>query len=209
MDRLRILITDDASAAGGLSEMLRGLGHDVISCAASGIEAIGMALRHAPDLVVMDIRMDGVDGLEASRRILSTRPLPILILAACGDLYLIEQAESIGVSGYMLKPCRRNDLEPALALACCRFRQLQALKKEIGDLQEALKARKLIEQAKGLLMEREDLSEPEAFRRIQKMSRDRNIPMVKIAEAIILTGPLGTDAKAGARRVSAKPDYDC
>ena len=156
MDRLRILIADDDPwVSTGLSGMLCNLGHEVVACAGSGSEAVEKARRYAPDLIVMDIRMDDMDGLEASRTILSTHPLPILILSAFGQQHLVEQAEAIGVSGYMLKPFRQNDLEPALALARCRFRQLQALKKEIGDLQESLKARKLIEQAKGLLMERE------------------------------------------------------
>ena len=180
--------------------MLHNLGHEVIACAAGGIEAVEKTRQYSPDLIFMDIRMNDMDGLEASRRILSTRPLPILILTAFGHQHLVEQAEAIGVSGYMVKPFRQNDLEPAIALAWCRFKQLQALKKEIDDLQQALKARKLIEQAKGLLMEREAISEPEAFKRIQKMSRDRNIPMVKLAEAIVLTGTLLARAKTGKRR---------
>lgn len=203
MERLRILIADDDPwVSSGLSGMLHNLGHEVIASAAGGIEAVEKTSQYSPDLIIMDIRMNDMDGIEASRRILSTRPLPILILTAFGHQHLVEQAEAIGVSGYMLKPFRQNDLEPALALACCRFKQLQALKKEIGDLQQGLKARKLIEQAKGLLMEREAISEPEAFKRIQKMSRDQNIPMVKLAEAIVLTGTVLTRAKTGKQRDS-------
>jgi AmiR/NasT family two-component response regulator len=193
MDRLRILIADDdRSVSSGLSGMLDNLGHEVVACAAGGMEAVEKTNRHSPDLVVMDIGMNDMDGLEASQRILSLRPLPILILTGFGQRHLVEQAEAIGVSGYLLKPFRQNDLETAIVLAWRRFKQMQALKKEIGDLQKALKARKLIEQAKGLLMDREAISEPEAFKRIQKMSRDNNIPMDKLAESIVLAGKLMT-----------------
>jgi response regulator NasT len=191
MDRLRILIADDDQwVSSGLSGMLGNLGHDVIACATGGMEAVEKTQHSSPDLIFMDIRMDDMGGLEASRRILSQRPLPILIMTAHSDRQFVAQAETIGVSGFMVKPFRQNDLEPAIILALSRFKQMQALKKEIDELQESLKARKIIEQAKGLLMEREAISEPQAFNRIQKMSRDRNIPMAKLAEAIVLAGTM-------------------
>jgi two-component system, response regulator PdtaR len=131
-----------------------------------------------------------MDGLEASKRILEKRSLPIVILSAYNEPDLIKQADAIGVAGYLVKPFSRNGLQPALTLAWSRFQQLHALKKQISDLQETLKSRKLIERAKGLLMEREGITEIVAFKRIQGMSRNQNIEMARLAEAIIMSEKL-------------------
>jgi two-component system, response regulator PdtaR len=188
MDRLRIVIAeDDIFVSSSLSTLLENLGHRVVGCASGGKDAELLTKTLSPDLVIMDIRMDDDrDGLAASERILRDAPLPIVILTASSDADLIEQADLIGVSGYILKPFSQNQLHSALTLAWSRAKQMQALRQEIGNLQETLKARKIIEQAKGLLMEREGISESAAFRMIQSMSRNRNVPMVKLAEAIIL-----------------------
>ncbi len=188
MERLRLLIADDDTlVSSGLAAMLRNIGHTVVDCACSGREAVEKAGRLSPDLVIMDIKMDDMDGLEASKRILEQQPLPIVILTAFSEAEFIELADDIGVSGYMVKPFTQSDLQPALTLARSRFKQLQALKREVGDLKEMIRTRKLVEQAKGLLMEKEGITEADAFRRIQQMSRNQNIAMAKLAEAIIMT----------------------
>ena len=133
---------------------------------------------------------------------LTTVLTPIVILSAFSHPDMIEKADAAGVAGYMVKPFRQDEIQPALTFARSRFRQLQALKLEIGNLKETIRTRKLIEQAKGLLMEREGLPEAEAFRRIHCMSRNRNIPMVKIAEAIIMTDKLISSKRKSCRRES-------
>ncbi len=191
MERLRIMIADgDRFVSLSLSAMLQNLGHAVVASVSGGSEAVEGARRLAPDLVVMDIKMNGMDGLEASRRILEHRPLPVVILTEDSWPDLIEQADAIGVAGYIVKPVRQKELEPALTIAYSRFNQLRALKQEVGELKETLRARKLIEQAKGLLMMKEHITEAEAYKRLQHMSRNQNIAMVTIAEAIIMTGSL-------------------
>ncbi len=190
-ESLKILIADDETLiAMSLTTMLQNIGHRVVARARSGQEAVEKAREFSPDLVLMDIKMNDMDGLEASRRILAEKPVPIVILTAFSQKDLIEQADAIGVSGYLVKPVSENDLLPAMTLARSRFVQLRALETEVGDLKEALRSRKLVEQAKGLLMEKEGLTEAEAFKRIQQQSRNQNIPMAKLAGAIITAGNL-------------------
>ncbi len=197
MESLRILIADDETLITmSLSTMLNNVGHQVVGRARSGEEAIEMAKKLKPDIILMDIRMGDMDGIEASRRILSERAVPIIILTAFSQADLIDRADAIGVSGYLVKPVTENDLLPAIAIARSRFKQLKELEKEVGDLKEALRARKLIEQAKGILMEKEGITEAEAYRRIQQQSRNQNIPMSKLAEAIITTQKLLSGKKA-------------
>lgn len=191
MENLKIVIAeDDPSVAAGLSAMLQNLGHTVVACATSGREAVEKTAALLPDLIMMDIAMDNMDGLEASRQILRERPLPIIILTGHSDPELVVKADAIGVSGYVIKPFTQREIRPAMTLAWSRFNQLHDLRKEVENLKEMLRSRKLIEQAKGLLMERERITEAEAFRRIQKMSRNQNIAMSRLAEAIIMTGKL-------------------
>jgi len=190
-ESLKILIADDETLiAMSLTTMLQNIGHRVVARARSGQEAVEKAREISPDLILMDIKMNDMDGLEASRRILAEKPAPIVILTAFSQKDLIEQADAIGVSGYLVKPVSENDLLPAITLARSRFVQLRALEAEVGDLKEALRSRKLVEQAKGILMEKEGLTEAEAFKRIQQQSRNQNIPMAKLAEAIITAGNL-------------------
>jgi response regulator NasT len=143
----------------------------------------------------MDLRLDDMDGLEASFRIIQQRPLPIVIMTALSEPGLMEKAESAGAAGYVVKPFSQKELETALWLAWSRHKQMQTLKNEIGDLQDTLKARKLIERAKGLLMERKRISEADAYKRMQTMSRNRNIPMMRLAEAIIMTDKLAQNTE--------------
>ncbi len=188
MERLKILIAeDDHFVSSCLSPMLQNMGHTVTDCVSSGAAAVDSAQKTSPDLILMDIGLEDMNGLQASRNILERQSLPIVILTAHTDQALIEEAEAIGVAGYIIKPFSKTDLGPALMLAWSRFKQMQLLRQEIDNLQQSLKERKLVEQAKGLLMQRESISESEAFRRIQQMSRNQNITMTRLAEAIILT----------------------
>lgn len=197
MESLRILIADDETLITmSLSTMLNNVGHQVVGRARSGEEAVEMARRLNPDIILMDIRMGDMDGIEASRRILSERAVPIIILTAFSQADLIDRADAVGVSGYLVKPVTENDLLPAIAIARSRFKQLKELEKEVGGLKEALRARKLVERAKGILMEKEGITEAEAYRRIQQQSRNQNIPMAKLAEAIITTQKLLSGIKA-------------
>jgi response regulator NasT len=181
-----LIAEDEAVISMSLAAMLKRLGLQVTGRARDGREAVKKFRELDPDIILMDIKMPNMDGLEAAKEILSIKPIPIIILTAYSQPDLIEKADSIGVSYYLIKPITEKDLMPAIRLAVSRFKELQALQKEVGDLKEALRARKLIEQAKGVIMEREGLTETEAFRRIQKQSRDSNIPMAKIAESIII-----------------------
>lgn len=170
--------------------MLQTLGHEVIAPAISWIETADKTRLLMPDLILMDIRISDFEGLEALKMITMAQPLPVIVITESNDKGFIESAVVAGASGSMIKPISQEHLEQALTLAHSLFRQMQSLKKEISELQETLKNRKLIEQAKGLLMKRESLSESDAFRSIQKMSRNQNISMARIAEAIILTDKL-------------------
>lgn len=189
MEPLKILIADDEPlVTSSLTALLERMGHRIIASVKTGIEAVDRVRELSPDLIFMDIHMEGINGLEASRRILSHRAVPIIIITGRSDEEVVEEADAVGVSGYLVKPIKDKDLVPAIRLACSRFRQLKELEREVGDLKEALRTRKLVEQAKGILMEKEGLTEAEAFRRIQQQSRNQNITMAKLAEAIITAG---------------------
>ena len=196
MESLRILIADDETLiAMSLTTMLQNIGHKVVARARTGEEAVEKALELSPDLILMDIKMEEMDGFEASQRILARKSIPIVMLTAFSQPDLIEQADSMGISGYLVKPVSENDLLPTITLARSRFTQLKTLEEEMGDLKEAIRTRKLVEQAKGILMQKEDIPEAEAFKRIQQQSRNQNIPMATIAEAIITAGEVLSDKR--------------
>lgn len=180
--------------------MLQNLGHTVISCAHDVREALNKARDLSPDLVIMDERC----GLETAKGILEQHALPIVLITSFIEPELVDEADAIGVAGYVIKPVSQMDIQSALVFARSRFKQLQSLKQEIVDLKNMIRSRKLIEQAKGLLMEREGLPEAEAFRRIQSMSRNQNIPMAALSEAIIMTDKLANKTKANKNR---SPEY--
>ncbi|MBI5379298.1 MAG: response regulator [Nitrospirae bacterium] len=169
----------------GIRAILQRLGFHVAARVKNGQEAVRKVRELRPDLAILDIKMPGMDGLEAARQILAERPIPIIILTAFSERQLVAEADQIGVASYLVKPVAEEDLLPAITLAVSRFQQLQDLRAEVGDLKEALMARKVIEKAKGVLMQRQGLTEEEAYRRLQKQSRDRNVPMVQLAEAIL------------------------
>lgn len=191
IEGLRILIVDnDQLISSNCSSMIQKLGHEILGFAAGGKEAVAKTVSLPPDLIIMNFKLDDMDGLEASSQILQQRSLPIIIMTALPEPDMIEKGQAIGVAGYISKPFSLKELDYGLRLAWYRFKQIEALKNEIGDLQQMLKARKLIEQAKGLLMDRQRISEAEAYKRMQTMSRSQSIPMIKLAEAIIMTDEL-------------------
>jgi response regulator NasT len=171
-----------------LREMLTNLGYLVVGEVADGRSAVNLARELKPDLVVMDIRFEGddFDGIDAAKILTEERIAPVLLLTAYSQRDLIERAKDAGVTGYIVKPFRESDLAAAIEVALARFNELKMLEKEVGDLKQALETRKLVDRAKGILMDVQGLTEAEAFRKIQKMSMNTRKPMREVAEAIIL-----------------------
>ena len=187
MDSLRVLIADDESIRLlSLRAQLAALGHRVVAEASTGEEAVALAVSTQPDLAILDIKMPLVDGIEAAERITQARPIPIILLTAYSEAQLVERAAQANISAYLMKPVSEEDLLPALTLALTRFKQFQALRREVVDLREALEARKVIEKAKGILMRRLDLTEEDAFRRLQRQSQEGNRKLAQVAEAIVV-----------------------
>src|SRR5213592_2233752 len=186
--RVRILVAEDETIIRlDLKELLERAGFEVCAEARDGVEAVELARSEEPDLTVLDVKMPRLDGIEAARRILDERPIPIVMLTAYGQDELVSRALEAGVFGYLVKPFREQDLLPAIRTARARHDELTALREQADSLAEALAARKAIERAKGLLMEREGLSEQEAFARLRKASQVSGRPMRVVAEALIAT----------------------
>ena len=187
MERTRVIIADDESILRmDLQETLAELGYLVVGQVGDGQSAVSMARELEPDVVVMDIKMPGMDGIEAARILTEEKIAPVVLLTAYSQRDLIERAKEAGVVGYLVKPFREADLSPAIELALARFEEFRALEKEVNNLNEALETRKKVERAKGILMEKHGMTEHDAFRKIQKMSMNTRKPMKDVAEAIIL-----------------------
>jgi response regulator NasT len=185
---MRILVAEDETIIRlDLRGLLERAGYEVVGEARDGEEAVELARELEPDLAVMDVKMPRLDGIEAARRMLEERPIPIVILTAFGQKELVERAAEAGVFGYLVKPFREQDVLPAIETARARHAELVAVRAEADSLAEALAARKLIERAKGLLMEKEQLSEADAFARLRKASQVSGRPLKVIAEAVIAT----------------------
>lgn len=185
-DSLRIAVADDEpDMRDYFQKMLPRMGHQVISVAANGRELIDHCRKHQPDLVITDIRMPHIDGIQAATEIYTQMAVPVILVSAFHDSQLIERAEADHIMAYLVKPIKQADLEPAIAIALRRFRQFQELSKEAADLRQALENRKVIERAKGILMERSGLGEADAFRRLQKLASDKNRKLVEMAEWIL------------------------
>ncbi len=165
--------------------MLERAGFDVVAEARDGREAVELAAEHEPDLAVMDVKMPELDGIEAARRMLERRPLPIVMLTAFSEADVVTRAVDAGVFGYLVKPFRETDLLPAIETARARHRELVELQEESGSLRDALEARKLIERAKGLLMEKDGIGEDAAFARMRAASQRTGKPLREIAEAVL------------------------
>ncbi|MBA3533045.1 MAG: response regulator [Ardenticatenales bacterium] len=188
MARTRIVIADDESIIRmDLKEMLTALGYLVVGEVGDGQSAVNLARELRPDLVIMDVKMPDMDGIEAAGILTEEKIAPVLLLTAFGQRELIERAKEAGVVGYLVKPFRESDLTPAIEVALARFGEFKELEAEVDTLKEALETRKVVDRAKGLLMSRDGLTEQEAFRRIQKMSMNTRKSMREIADAIILT----------------------
>ncbi len=186
MESLRVLIADDESLrVMSLKGQLESIGHKVIAEAANGKEAVTLAHELKPDLAILDIKMPEMDGIEAARTITQERPIPIILLTAFSEKELAERAAEANVAAYLMKPVSESDLLPSIALAVSRFKEFQALHREVDDLRDALETRKLVERAKGILMRRLNLTEEEAFRRMQRRSQNENKKLGEIANAII------------------------
>jgi response regulator NasT len=186
MDALRVLVADDESLrVMSLKGQLETIGHRVIAEAANGKEAVSLARELKPDLAILDIKMPEMDGIEAAQMITQERPIPIILLTAFSEKELAERAAEANVAAYLMKPVSESDLLPAIALAVSRFKEFQALHREVDDLRDALETRKLVERAKGILMRRLNLTEEEAFRRMQRRSQNENKKLGEIAQAII------------------------
>ena len=160
---------------------------EVVGEARDGEEAVALARDLEPDLAIMDVKMPKLDGIDAARRILSERPIPIVMLTAYGQDELVSRAVEAGVFGYLVKPFRESDLLPAIRTARARHEELAALREEAESLAEALAARKAIERAKGLLMAKEGLTEQEAFERLRRASQVAGRPLKVVADALIAT----------------------
>jgi response regulator NasT len=185
---VRILVAEDETIIRlDLKEILERAGFEICAEARDGEEAVRLARAEKPDLAVLDVKMPRLDGIEAARRILAERPIPIVMLTAYGQDELVARAVEAGVFGYLVKPFRETDLLPAIQAATARHSELEALREEAESLAEALAARKVVERAKGLLMEREGLSEQDAFTRLQRASQVSGRPMKVVAEALIAT----------------------
>ncbi len=185
---MRILIAEDETIIRlDLRALLEKAGLEVCAEARDGVEAVELARSEEPDLAIMDVKMPRLDGIEAARRILDERPIPIVMLTAYGQDELVSRAIEAGVFGYLVKPFRESDLLPAIATARARHEELVALREEAESLSEALAARKVIERAKGLLMEKEGVSEADAFDRLRRASQVSGRPLRVIAEAVVAT----------------------
>jgi two-component system, response regulator PdtaR len=189
---MRILVAEDETIIRlDLRGLLERAGYDVVAEARDGEEAVELARLHEPDLALLDVKMPRLDGIEAARRMLEERPIPIVILTAFDQRELVERAAEAGVYGYLVKPFREQDVVPAIELAKARYEELLAVRADADSLSQALADRKVIERAKGLLMEREKLSEADAFARLRKASQVSGRPLRVIADAVIATFDAG------------------
>ena len=186
MQRLRIAVADDEQDMRDfLERMLPLCGHDVVSSAETGKELVEHCGALNPDLVITDIKMPDMDGIDAARQICSARPTPIILVSAHHEPELIERAELNYVMSYLVKPIGQADLGPAIAVALRRFQEMQALRQEAADLKQALADRKIIEQAKGILMKSTGADEKEAFHRLQQLASEKNQRLIEAANSVI------------------------
>jgi response regulator NasT len=183
---LRIAVADDEpDMRDYFRKILPRLGHTVVSAACTGRELVGHCHAMHPDLVITDIKMPDMDGIEAAEAIYKEWPLPVILVSAYHDPELIERAEADHVMSYLVKPIKQADLEPVIGLAMHRFEQFQALRQETADLRQALEDRKVIERAKGILMKQSGQNEQDAFRRLQKLASAKNLKLVDLSRMIL------------------------
>jgi two-component system, response regulator PdtaR len=187
---MRVLIAEDEALIRlDLREMLEEEGFDVVGEAADGEQAVALATKLQPDLVICDVKMPKMDGIQAAAQITEARIAPVVMLTAFSQRDLIERARDAGAMAYLVKPFQKRDLLPAIEMATSRFAEIRALEAEVTGLRERLEARKLIERAKGALMTKHGLSEPEAFRWIQRNAMDNRTSMRAVAELVLSGDP--------------------
>lgn len=186
MRPLRIVIADNESIIRmDLKEMLEEAGHTVVGEAVNGQKAVELAKKYRPDLVIMDVKMPNMDGITAAKLISAEKLAPVLLLTAFSQKEIVEKAKESGVLAYLVKPVKEANLFPAIEIALSRFGEMQELEKELEDLKHSLETRKILDRAKGILMDAHHLNESEAFRRIQQYSMAKRISIREVAEAII------------------------
>lgn len=182
----RVLVAEDEALIRlDLVEMLREEGYQVVAEARDGQEAVDLTFEHRPDLVIMDVKMPRRDGIDAAAEIAAARLAPVVILTAFSQRELVERARDAGAMAYLVKPFSKADLVPAIELAASRFAEMVALEGEVADLNDRLETRKVVERAKGALMESQSLTEPQAFRWIQRAAMDRRTTMRAVAQAVL------------------------
>ena len=204
----RVLIAEDEALIRlDLAEMLVEEGYDVVGQAGDGEKAIALAEELRPDLVVLDVKMPKLDGIAAAQRIAEQRIAPVVILTAFSQRELVDRARDAGAMAYLVKPFTQRDLVPAVEMAVSRFAELQMLEAEVADLSERLQTRKAVDRAKSVLQRQLELSEPDAFRWIQKTAMDLRLSMRQVAEGVIAHGPsvAGSPATDTAADPSARP----
>ncbi|RLT24760.1 MAG: response regulator [Chloroflexi bacterium] len=191
VNQLRLVIADDESIIRmNLRETLVGLGYLVVGDAGDGLSAIHLARELRPDLVIMDIKMPKLDGIQAAKVLTEEKIAPVLLLTAYSDRELVDRAREAGVVNYIVKPFREAELLPAIEIALARFAEFNTINKELGDLKDIMETRKLVERAKGVLMDTQGLKEQDAFRKIQQLSMNTRKSMREIAQAILLTAQI-------------------
>ena len=190
--RWRVLIVDDhAQSRAAVAEAVGLQGGTVVGNGSRAEDAVRLVDKHRPDVLMLAVGLPDGDGVDAARQVMSTLPCPIVLLTSHADTEVATRAVDAGVLGFLVKPLRAEELGPALDVAVSRFRELEAVRKENEVLKQKLEARKLVDRAKGVLMTRLGLSEPEAFRRIQKTAMDTRKTMAEVARALLLTDGLG------------------
>jgi AmiR/NasT family two-component response regulator len=189
--QIRLVIADDESLIRmNLKETLVGLGYLVIGDASDGVTVINLARELRPDLVLMDIKMPRLDGIQAAKVLTEEKIAPVLLLTAYSDRELVERAREAGVVNYIVKPFRDAELMPAIEIALARYNEFLEMDKQVADLKDTLDTRKLVERAKGVLMDSQGLKEAEAFRRIQQLSMNTRKSMKEIAQALLLAAQI-------------------
>ncbi len=183
---MRVLIADDEAVIRmGLRTMLEDKGHRVVATATDGASAVEMARTEKPEVILLDIKMPGMDGIAAARKIMQERPTPIVMLTAYSQRELVNEAREASVFGYLVKPVKEDLLDATLELAVTRFKEWQKLQRQIHDLNKSLVAREMVEDAKRVLMQKEHLSEQQAFNKIHRASRSRRVTMQQVAQEIL------------------------
>ncbi len=189
MKPLKIVIADDESVIRmDLKEILQEAGHEVVGETANGRRAVAIVRETSPDLVIMDIKMPDMDGVEAARLIAADHLAPVLLLTAFDDAELIERAKDAGVLAYLVKPVEEKNLFPAMEIALSRWQEMQSLEEELFAMRDSLETRKLLDRAKGILMQAHNISEAEAYRRMQRYSMEKRLSLKEVASAVVKAG---------------------